>query len=99
MGRVNISFENVKQKTDELKQSLETELASGIITRYEKLDKNIEQSCGKGVESIRAALRQEKSTLSNVNQFMIELLNFIQESADAFEHVDTNHEEVMRKFI
>lgn len=30
---------------------------------------------------------------------MIELLSFIQESSDAFEHVDVNHEEVMKQFI
>ncbi len=99
MGRINISFGIVRQKTEEMKKRVETGMNDEILTRYDQLSASIEQSCGKGIDAIRGALKQERDTLEKVSIFMVELLGFIQESADAFEHVDTNHEEVMKQFI
>lgn len=99
MGRIDISFETVKQKTNQLREELETGLTGDIITRYENLAKGLEESDSKGMDAIKEAIKREETMIKGVNGFMVELLNFIQESADAFEHVDTNHEEVLKQLI
>lgn len=99
MGRINISFGVVRQKTEEMKKRTETGLKGEILPRYDELSASMEQSCGRGMDTIRDALKQERDTLEKVNMFMMELLEFIQDSADAFEHVDVNHEEVIKKFV
>lgn len=99
MGRINISFEVVSQKTEQLKAQTEQNILSDIMTRYDNLHTSISQSSGMGVDAIREEIQQEKMTVVEVGRFMMEMLSFIQESADAFEHVDVNHEEVIKQFI
>ncbi len=99
MGRINISFAAVSQKTGKLKVQTEQSLLSNIMERYDNLQGSLEQSSGMGMDAIREEIEQEKKTVEEVGRFMIELLSFIQESSDAFEHVDVNHEEVMKQFI
>ena len=99
MGRINISFAAVSQKTGELKAQTEQSLLSNIMGRYDNLQGSLEQSSGMGMDAIREEIEQENKTVEEVGRVMIELLSFIQESSDAFEHVDVNHEEVMKQFI
>lgn len=96
MGEINISFEAVRQKIDQLNQNIQNEFLGDIISHYNNLDNVIEQSGGKSIDAIRELLQQERKTLLGVSNFMTELLNFIQNSSNAFEDVDINHEEILK---
>lgn len=92
MGRIDISFENVRQKNTELMKKIQSELDEDIIGRYKKLQSCISQSGGDGVEAIMEEVYLEEEALSNIRDFMVDLVTFIQDSADAFEEVDIAHE-------
>ncbi len=96
MGRIDISFENVRQKNAELMKKIQSELDEDIIGRYKKLQRSVSQSGGDGVEAIMEDISLEEETLSNIRDFMVDLVTFIQESADAFEKVDIEHEQVAK---
>lgn len=96
MGRIDISFENVRQKNDELIKKVNSKLDGDIIDRYEKLESSISQSGGEGVEAIMEEVYQEKEALISIKDFMIDLLTFIQETANAFEQVDIEHQETAK---
>lgn len=96
MGRIDISFENVRQKNTELMKKIQSELDEDIIGRYKKLQSSISQSGGDGVEAIMEDISLEEETLSNIRDFMVDLVTFIQESADAFEKVDIEHEQAAK---
>lgn len=99
MAGINIDFLIVKQKTDELKKLIETELEGNAIAAYETALRYAEELQGAGAEAIQEAIAMEKENTLKLSRFMAEMLGFIQDSADAFEHVDANHEEVIRKFL
>lgn len=99
MEKINISFATVRQKTERLKQQVNQGMFLDILERYASLQNNLEQSCGLGVDAIREELEQERQSLTEVGIFMIELLEFIQDSADAFEKVDVKYEGIMKKFV
>lgn len=96
MGRIDISFENVRQKNTELMKKIQSELDEDIIGRYKKLQRSVSQSGGDGVEAIMEDISLEEETLSNIRDFMVDLVTFIQESADAFEKVDIEHEQAAK---
>lgn len=96
MGRIDISFENVRQKDVELMKKIQSELDEDIIGRYKKLQRSVSQSGGDGVEAIMEDISLEEETLSNIRDFMVDLVTFIQESADAFEKVDIEHEQAAK---
>ncbi len=96
MGKLDISFENVREKTNELQTKIQSEFLGNIVSRYDSLNNAIEQSGGKSIDAIREELQQEKRVLLGVGNFMTGLLNFIQESADAFEEVDVKHEGMLK---
>ena len=96
MGRIDISFENVRQKNAELMKKIQSGLDEDIIGRYKKLQRSVSQSGGDGVEAIMEDISLEEETLSNIRDFMVDLVTFIQESADAFEKVDIEHEQVAK---
>lgn len=99
MEKINISFTTVRQKTERLKQQVNQGMFLDILERYVSLQNNLKQSCGLGVDAIREELEQERRSLTEVGTFMIELLEFIQDSADAFEKVDVKYEGIMKKFV
>lgn len=96
MGRIDISFENVRQKNAELMKKIQSGLDEDIIGRYKKLQRSVSQSGGDGVEAIMEDISLEEETLSNIRDFMVDLVTFIQESADAFEKVDIEHEQAAK---
>lgn len=96
MGRIDISFKNVRQKNAELMKKIQSELDEDIIGRYKKLQRSVSQSGGDGVEAIMEDISLEEETLSNIRDFMVDLVTFIQESADAFEKVDIEHEQAAK---
>lgn len=96
MGRIDISFENVRQKNAELMKKIQSELDEDIIGRYKKLQRSVSQSGGDGVAAIMEDISLEEETLSNIRDFMVDLVTFIQESADAFEKVDIEHEQAAK---
>lgn len=96
MGRIDISFENVRQKNAELIKKIQSELDEDIIGRYKKLQRSVSQSGGDGVEAIMEDISLEEETLSNIRDFMVDLVTLIQESADAFEKVDIEHEQAAK---
>ena len=96
MGRIDISFEKVRQKNAELMKKIQSELDEDIIGRYKKLQRSVSQSGGDGVEAIMEDISLEEETLSNIRDFMVDLVTFIQESADAFEKVDIEHEQAAK---
>lgn len=96
MGRIDISFENVRQKNAELMKKIQSELDEDIIGRYKKLQRSVSQSGGDGVEAIMEDISLEEETLSNIRDFMVDLVTFIQESADAFEKVDIENEQAAK---
>ena len=96
MGKLDISFENVREKTNELQTKIQSEFLGNIVSHYDSLNNAIEQSGGKSIDAIREELHQEKQVLLGVGNFMTGLLNFIQESSDAFEEVDVKHEGMLK---
>lgn len=92
MGRINISYETVRQKNDKLKGQIQDRLENGMIAGYERLQKSILQSGGDAVEAMVEELEQEKTALMDMKQFMIKLLQLMQDSSDAFEDADTEYE-------
>ena len=58
MGRINISFAAVSQKTGELKAQTEQSLLSNIMGRYDNLQGSLEQSSGMGMDAIREPIGQ-----------------------------------------
>lgn len=96
MGKLDISFENVREKTNELQTKIQNEFLGNIVSCYDNLNNAIEQSGGKSIDAIREELQQEKQVLLGVSNFMTGLLNFIQKSADAFEEVDVTHEGMLK---
>lgn len=99
MGRIDISFETVSQKTEQLRRQMNEILTNDVLPGYDGIQTNIEQSCGAGIDALKEALDKEKRTVAEVCRFMEDLLEFIKDSADAFKHVDDNHEEVLKKFV
>lgn len=99
MAGINIDFPVVKQKTDELKKLIETELEGNTVAAYETALRYAGELQGAGAEAIQEAIAMEKENTLKLSHFMTEMLGFIQDSADAFEHVDVNHEEVISKFL
>ncbi len=73
MGRIDISFENVRQKNTELMKKIQSELDEDIIGRYKKLQSCISQSGGDGVEAIMEEVYLEEEALSNIRDFMVDL--------------------------
>lgn len=96
MGRIDISFETVRQKNDKLKGQIQDRLEKGMIAGYERLENSILQSGGDAVEAIAEELEQEKTALMDMKQFMINLLQLMQDSTDAFEDADTGYERAVR---
>lgn len=96
MGRIDISFETVRQKNDKLKGQIQDRLEKGMLAEYERLESSILQSGGDAVETIVEELRQERTALIDMKQFMTKLLQLMQDSADAFEDADTGYEKAVR---
>lgn len=98
MGRIDISFETVRQKSDKLSSQLHSKLEGDIITGYEKLEGNIFQSGGEAVDMIAEELRQEKEALVEMKNFMECMLKLMQESTDAFEQVDAGYQAAFKNY-
>lgn len=96
MGRIDISFEIVRQKNDKLKGQIQDRLEKGMIIGYERLESSILQSGGDAVEAIAEELEQEKTALMDMKQFMTKLLQLMQDSSDAFEEADNGYERAVR---
>lgn len=88
MGRIDISFETVRQKSDKLSNQLQCKLEGEIIAGYEKLEDNIFQSNGEVVDMIAEELKQKKEALIEMKNFMESMLRLVQESTNAFEETD-----------
>lgn len=96
MGRIDISFETVRQKSDKLKGQIQDRLEKGMIAGYERLENSILQSGGDAVEAIAEELEQEKTALMDMKQFMTKLLELMQDSSDASREADTGYERAVR---
>lgn len=99
MERINISFEVVKTKTEEIRAVISKRMFGDIIKRYAGLEDSLEQSGGEGIDAIREVLLEEKELMQRVGNFMIELTSFIRDAADAFEDTDRKHADVMKEFL
>lgn len=99
MARIDINFELVRQKTTELNQLIENELVLNTNERYEQAEYLASGLEGTGAEIIKTTIRLEKENMKNLVSFLTNMLSFIQDSADAFEDVDQNYEEIIRKFL
>lgn len=99
MERINISFEVVKPKTEEIKAVISTRLFGDIVERYADLENSLEQSGGEGIDAIREVLLEERDLMQGIGNFMMELANFIWDAADAFEDTDRKHADVMKEFL
>ena len=98
MGRIDISFETVRQKSDKLNRQIQEILEKEIIAGYEKVENSLLQSGGDAVENIVEELRQEKDALMEMKNFMIKLIQLMQESTNAFEEADTGYKEAVKNF-
>ena len=96
MGRIDISFEIVRQKSDKLNGQIQSRLEKEMIAGYERLENSLLQSGGDAVETLVEELRQEKNTLMEMKNFMVKLLQLMQESADAFEETDISYKEAVQ---
>ncbi len=96
MGTIDISFETVRQKSDKLNGQIRSRLEKEMIVGYERLESSLLQSAGDAVETIVEELRQEKKTLMEMKNFMIKLLQLLQDSADAFEEADIDYKEAVQ---
>ncbi len=96
MGRIDISFETVRQKNDKLKGQIQDRLEKGMLAEYERLESSILQSGGDAVKTIVEELRQERTALMDMKQLMTKLLQLMQDSADAFEGADIGYEKAVR---
>lgn len=98
MGRIDISFETVRQKSDKLSSRIQCKLEEEIIVGYEKLEENIFQSDGEVVDMIVEELRQEKEALIEMKKFMEIMLQLVKESANAFEQVDARYQAIFKNY-
>ena len=98
MGSIDISFEAVRQKSAKLNSRIQGKLEKDMIEGYGRLESSILQSGGEAVETIVEGLRQEKKALMDMKEFMIKLLQLMQDSADAFEEADIDYKEAVRDF-
>lgn len=96
MGRIDISYGAVRQKNDKLKGQIQDRLERGLMAGYERLESSILQSGGDAVETFVEELRQERAALLEMKQFMIRLLQLMQDSSDAFEDADTGYEQAVK---
>lgn len=99
MSKINIDFETVRTKTEELKKLIETELKGNIPSAYERALTYAQEFQGAGAETLQLTIEMEKQNTEKLTHFLLEMLAFIQESADAFEKVDTDHENIICKFL
>ena len=53
MGRIDVSYDVVKQKNSEIIKKIQNKLDEDIFIKYQNLEKGISQSGGESVESIR----------------------------------------------
>lgn len=98
MGRIDISFETVRQKSDKLNKQIRSMLEEDVIAGYEKLEENLFQSGGEAIDMIAEELRQEKEALIEMKNFMENLVRFIQEAGNAFEEVDAEYNVAFKHF-
>ena len=98
MGRIDISFETVRQKSDKLSNQLQSKLEGEIIAGYDRLEGNIFQSGGEAVAMIIEELRKEKEALIEMKNFMERMLKLMQESTDAFEEIDTGYQAALKNY-
>lgn len=98
MGRIDISFETVRQKSDKLSNQLQSRLEGDIIAGYDRLEENMFQSGGEAVAMIVEELRQEKEALIEMKNFMGQMLKLLQESTNAFEQVDTGYQAALKNY-
>lgn len=98
MGRIDISFEAVRQKSDKLSNQLKCKLEGEIIAGYERLEENIFQSGGEVVDMIAEELRQEKEALIEMKNFMESMLRLMQESTNAFEETDVRYQTAFKNY-
>lgn len=99
MERINISFEAVNSKTEEIKAVISKRLLGDIVKRYANLENSLEQSSGEGIDAIREVLLEEKDMIQGIGNFMMELTSFIRDAADAFEDTDRKHADIMKEFL
>lgn len=98
MGRINISFETVRQKSDKLSNQIQCKLEGDIIAGYEKMKGTFFQSDGKVVDMIAEELRQEKEAMIEMKNFMENMLRLIQESTNAFEETDAGYQLALKNY-
>ena len=98
MGRIDISFETVRQKSSKLGNQLQCKLEGNIIAGYEKLEGNIFQSGGEVVDMIVEELKQEKEALIEMKNFMKSMLELMQESTNAFEETDARYQAALKNY-
>lgn len=98
MGRIDISFETVRQKSSKLSNQLQCKLEGNIIAGYERLEKNIFQSGGEVVDMIVEELKQEKEALIEMKNFMENMLKLMQESTNAFEETDARYQTALKNY-
>lgn len=99
MGEINILYNVVKEKTDQLTKKQRAEFDGSIMTHYENLEGSLLKTCGEGIDAVMECLQDERKTLMEIRVFMDELLSFIQKAADAFENADVSYEEVYKNFL
>ncbi len=99
MGEINILYDVVREKTEQLTKKQQVEFDGSIMTHYENLEGSLLKTCGEGIDAVMECLQDERKTLTEIRVFMDELLLFIQKSADAFKDVETSCEEVYKNFL
>lgn len=98
MGRIDISFETVRQRCDKLNKQIECKLEGDIIAGYGKLEEDIFQSGGEAVDMMAEELRQEKEALTEMKNFMEKMVKLMQESVNAFEETDAGYHAAFQKY-
>ncbi len=91
MGEINILYEDVIQRVDELRNKVQNVFGEEIIGSYRKIEQDVRQSEGESIEIILEVIEEEYKTLTEIATFMEGMLCFIQDATDSFQTIDIDN--------